>query len=215
MKLLLLGASGRTGKLVLKELLNKGYTVNCLVRKQPEQQLAGANYLIGSPDDKALMKNALDGCEAVISVLNISRASDFPWAKLRTPERFLSGVMNILIPLARDKNIKRIIACSAWGVLETKAHIPAWFRWLIDHSNIGAAYADHERQEKILQQSGLNWTIVRPAALINSRKSQRILESYRNEPQPKLTISRLSVARYLADALSNDSLIGKTPVISA
>jgi putative NADH-flavin reductase len=215
MTVFLLGATGRTGKLVLLEALNQGYTVNCVVRKQPTSTPPGVKFFIGNPADKNVLEQAIQGCNAIISVLNVSRNSDFPWSKLRTPERLLSEVMNNLIPLARQNNINRIIICSAWGVSETKADIPVWFRWLIDNSNIGSAYADHERQEKLLQQSNLSWTIVRPAALINTNKKQQVIQSYGNQPKPRLTISRLSVAEYLVDCVSNDTLVRKAPVISA
>jgi len=214
-KILLLGSTGRTGKLVLQEAINRGYTINCIIRKQLANPVNGVNYFIGNPTDKNILEQALPGCSAIINALNISRTSDFPWSKLRTPEALLSEVTGNLIPLADKHYVKRIVVCSAWGVAETKAHIPAWFRWLINNSNIGPVYADHERQEKLLQQSNLDWTIVRPAALINARKKQHVIESYHNQPKPRLTISRSSVAAYLVNAVSNDALIGKTPVISA
>ncbi|MEO0331023.1 MAG: hypothetical protein AAF223_04960, partial [Bacteroidota bacterium] len=46
-----------------------------------------------------------------------------------------------------------------WGVADSINDIPKWFRWFIDNSNIGVAYQDHERQEKILSKSSLDWTI--------------------------------------------------------
>lgn len=214
MKVLLLGATGRTGKLVLEEIVLAKHTAHCIVRKIPAQQFQGITFFKGSPDDAGVLQQAIQGCDAIISVLNISRTSDFPWAGLRTSKTFLSDVMQQLIQLAGKNKVERIIVCSAWGVSETRNHIPIWFRWLIDHSNIRVAYQDHERQEKLLQQSRLQWTIVRPAGLINSKKSQVILESYGNNPKPRLTISRLSVAKFMVSALSDNNLIGKAPVIS-
>ena len=62
--------------------------------------------------------------------------------------------------------------------------------------------------------SDLAWTIVRPTGLTNSKQQQRVLESYENHPKPKMTISRLSVAKYMVNALKDKSLIHKAPVIS-
>lgn len=214
MKILLLGATGRTGKLVLEEALSAKHTIHCIVRKLPIQQHSGVTYFQGSPDDDAVLQQAIQGCDAIISVLNISRTSDFPWAKLRTPKTFLSDVMTNIIPMAQENNIERIIICSAWGVSETRNHIPTWFKWFIDNSNVSVAYTDHERQENLLRQSELKWTIVRPAGLINTRRNQHVIESHGNHPIPRLTISRLTVARYMVDALLSDKLIGKAPVIS-
>lgn len=215
MKILVLGATGRTGKHVVEEALRKGHELNCLVRNphalSPKAQLT---IIEGTPENPSDLEKAIQGCDALISVLNVSRKSDFPWAPLRAPETFLSDVMKSVILQAEKYNLKRIIVCSAWGVSETKKDIPALFRWLMDSSNIGFAYRDHERQEELLIRSNLPWTIVRPVGLTNAKKNQEIMESFDNEPNPKLTISRASAAHYLVEALERENLILKKVVIS-
>ena len=216
MKILLLGGTGRTGKYIVDEVLQRGYELNCLVRDAQKINTARERLKVlqGSPEKLSDLEKAIKNCEAIINVLNISRNSDFPWAKLRTSPTFLSDVMKNVIELAEAHQVKRIIACSAWGAGETKKDIPAWFRWLIDKSNIGLTYRDHERQEKLLMSSHLLWTIIRPAGLTNSKKYQEIIESYNNKPKPRMTINRISLAKYVVDAITNESLIRKTPVIS-
>ena len=215
MKILLLGATGRTGKWVYQKSLERGYSIHCLARNSERiEKHDQATLLEGdasNPDDLA---TAIAGCNAVISVLNISRRSDFPWSALRTPKNFLSKTMGNLVPLAEKNKVNRIIICSAWGVSETVQDIPGWFKWLIQNSNIGVAYEDHNRQERIVSASALNWTIVRPVGLTNSSKEQSVLESFDNHPKPSLTISRKSVAGFLLDSLERDDLIKKKVVIS-
>ncbi|WP_276367925.1 NAD(P)H-binding protein [Chryseolinea sp. H1M3-3] len=216
MRILLLGATGRTGKYVLEEAIQKGYDLHCLVRNSQRITIRSKQLTIieGNPENLVDLEKAIQGCEAVISVLNVSRTSDFPWAKLRTPPTFMSQVVRNLIQLAATVTIKRIIVCSAWGASDTRKDLPALFRWLIDHSNIGYAYRDHELQEKLLKESSLAWTIVRPVGLTNSKKYQQVVESYDNKPRPGMTITRCTVARYLVDAIQNESLIHQAPVIS-
>jgi putative NADH-flavin reductase len=216
MKVLILGATGRTGKLILEESLNQGHEINCLVRKPEKikEKHKRLNLFEGSPERTSELKNAMQGCEGIISVLNISRKSDFPWSKLRTPPTFLSDVMKNIVSLAENNATKRLIVCSAWGVAETAKEIPFWFTWFIKNSNIGVAYDDHEKQENILKKSNLKWTIVRPTGLTNFKNEKKIIISYNNNPKPKLTISRKNVAKFMINALSNDELIGRTPVIS-
>jgi len=214
-KILILGATGRTGKWLLKLALEKGYSVHVLVRdKEKIQGVENLMVFEGSPADKMMLLKAAENCNAIISALNISRTSDFPWSKLRTPESFLSDVMRHIVQVSKEQQIKRIIVCSAWGVNETNSELPFWFRWTIAHSNIGAAYTDHERQEKILIKSDLNWTVVRPVGLIHG-KSKKVRVSYNHIPKPKLTISRKSVASFMINALDDDNLIGKIPTISS
>lgn len=215
MKILLLGATGRTGKLVLESAVKKGFKVNCLVRNLEKVAPADSvSVFEGDVRNEEHLRNAMADCKYVISVLNISRHSDFPWSPLRTPETLLSGTMKQLIEIGKEKNIEKIVICSAWGVAETNKDLPFWFRWLIAHSNIGKAYKDHEEQEEILKNSDLNYTIVRPTALINSMKKQFIKESFNNHPKPALMVSRKAVANYLTDSLKNESLNKKTVVIS-
>ena len=216
MKILLLGATGRTGKLVVDEALQRGHELNCLVRDPQKIKSVHERLKVfqGSPEKKSDLEASIKNCEAIINVLNVSRNSDFPWSKLRTPPMFLSEVMKNVIELAENHNVKRIVVCSAWGAAETKNDLPAWFRWLIDNSNIGYTYRDHERQEKLIMKSNLSWTIVRPVGLTNFKKYQEIVESFNNKPKPRMTVNRISLAKYLVEAISNESLVYKTPVIS-
>ena len=215
MKLLLLGATGRTGKLVLTNALKKGYEVNCLVRNAFRlKQQKGVSVIEGDVNNISDIQKAIQDCKAVINVLNISRTSDFPWARLRTPETFLSDVMSLVIKAAYMENVNRIVTCSAWGTSETIGDIPIWFRWLINSSNIGITYRDHERQENMLLETDLNWTIVRPVGLINSTKKEQVKETFGKAPKPSLIISRLTVAEYLVNSLNRNDLIRKKVVIS-
>ncbi|MEM8510162.1 MAG: NAD(P)H-binding protein [Bacteroidota bacterium] len=215
MKILLLGATGRTGKLVLEKALEKGHHVNCLSRNsQRIKQRSGLTIFEGNPNTTTDLEKAISGCDAVISVLNISRKSDFPWSKLRTPKTYLSDVMQVLVPLMENEKISRISVCSAWGVSDSGNDIPKWFKWLIENSNIGIAYQDHQRQENRLTESNLEWTIVRPVGLTNANRKEKIRESLKNKPKPRLLISRKSVAVYLLESLNRTDLARKKIVIS-
>lgn len=215
MTILLLGATGRTGKWLLAHLLEQGYTVHVLVRDKSrlESDSPLLHIFEGVPTDEKAMRSALQGCDAVISALNISRHSDFPWSKLRTPLYLLSDTMKLLLSLCEELSVTRIIIISAWGVAETRAHIPGWFRWFIDNSNIGPAYADHERQEKLLMQSAITWTSVRPVGLTNSTKEKPVRTSSNNHPKPSLTISRKALAGFIVDELEKKAFLQQAVVV--
>nr|WP_295927591.1 NAD(P)-binding oxidoreductase [uncultured Dyadobacter sp.] len=206
MKILLLGATGRTGRLILDALLNDQYSVRILVRQKSRVNCRSDNLEIitGDTTQVADLMEAATGCQAIISALNISRTSDFPWSKLRTPVTFVSDTMSAILRTAGPLSIDRIIVCSAWGVHETRMDIPGWFRWLIDHSNIGPAYSDHENQESILVNSGLNYTIVRPVALIDLHMKIPTIVTIGNQPRPNMIISRKAVARFIVDQISDE-----------
>lgn len=216
MRVLILGATGRTGKHLLSEALKNGHIVHVLVRdKSKIHRSEQLTIFEGLPTDRTALKNAMTGCEAILSALNISRTSDFPWAKLRTPKTFLSDTIKLVAEIAEEEKIKRIVVCSAWGVNETKKDIPWWFRWFIDNSNIGVAYQDHELQESILQKTALNYTLIRPVGLTNFDKQENIRVTINNYPKPKLIISRKSVAGFMLKVLDEDLFTKQTVTISA
>ncbi len=209
-----MGATGRTGRLIVKSALGNGYEVNCLARNShriPKNERI--SVFEGSPINSRDLSTAMEGCNHVINALNISRKTDFPWSRLKTPPTLLSDTMKTLIPLAEEHGIKRVVICSAWGVNDTRKDIPGWFRWFIDNSNIGAAYRDHARQENLLVDSPLDWTIVQPAGLTNSKKPD-VRESMNNIPKPSMLISRQSVAGFMVTSLKRDDLRRKKVVIS-
>jgi len=216
MKVLILGATGRTGKHLLANALKAGYQVNVLVRDKNKVKINHPQLTIfeGNTLDKELLAKALQDCTYLVSALNISRTSDFPWAKLRTPENFLSSTLQRIIELADEKVLKQLVIITAWGVHETLNHIPFWFKWMIQKSNIGIAYKDHEIQEDLLKKSGLNFTVVRPVVLTNAKTIGIVKVSYNNQPKPSLTISRKRLAQFIISILGNKEYFNQLPTLS-
>lgn len=216
MQILILGTTGRTGRLLLNEAIKRGHKVNVLIshigKLTANPKLVTA--FEGTPLNPDILASAMHGCDAVLSTLNISRVSDFPWAKLRTSVDFLSLSMKNIVEVAKKQHVSRIIITTAWGVAETNKDIPFWFRWLIRFSNIRYPYRDHERQEELLKNTDLNWTIVRPAGLTDEKKIKEVRVSLNNSPKPRLMISRLNTARFMLDVLENDLYNRQFPVIS-
>lgn len=217
MRILILGATGRTGRLLLSQALKRGYEVQVLVRDRQKIRIADPKLQVmeGHPADKACLAKAIQGCEAVLSTLNISRHNDFPWSGIRSPLNLLSDVMASIIKLAEAHAIRRVIFTSAWGVGETEKDIPKWFRWLIRNSNIRYPYQDLFRTEQVVKNSQLDWTAVRPAVLTNFKRISACKVSIDNDPLPGLFISRASVASFMLDVLEKGMYIREAPVISA
>ena len=216
MHVLILGATGRTGRILLTEALRRGHRVTVLVSHKGALKTDPTLVEVyeGTPLNKFTLADAMRGCDAVLSTLNISRVSDFPWARLRTSKDFLSSSMKHIIGAVREHHINRVIILSAWGVAETKKDIPFWFRWLIDNSNIRYPYRGHEQQEQLLKASGLNWTIIRPAGLTDSEKDKDITVTLNNTPKPSIMISRRNVALFMLDVLEKNLYNRQCPVIS-
>jgi len=93
MRVLLLGGTGRTGKLVLNLAIDNRFKVHCVARNPAALKSHKLLTIFeGSPEDSELLQSAAVGCDAIISVLNISRKSDFPWSPLRQTNCCLFGL---------------------------------------------------------------------------------------------------------------------------
>jgi uncharacterized protein YbjT (DUF2867 family) len=215
MRILILGATGRTGKILLNQALERGYKVNILVRDVRKLTLGNPNLLVFETKlfKEAEIAEAMQGCNAVISTLNISRINDFPWSPLRTPIDFLSRTLGKVVKVCRNQGVKRLVFTSAWGVGNSRQHVPAWFRWFVDNSNIGPAYADHAIQEEIATNSGLDWTAVRPVGLINSNTLKPAKVSFNNQPKPGLILSRKSLTSFILRIVESGEFIGESPTV--
>ncbi len=216
MKILILGATGRTGRLIVEEAIKQGHVLNVLVRdihKIPFDSKS-INVFQGTPARREDLAAAMQGCDLLISALSIARASDAPWSKLITPENFISESVKNIIAEAGQQNIQRLISISAWGVGDTNKDIPFWLRWLIKHTNLRPVYAEHESQEKLLAASSLQWTAVRPVALNDAKKIKTLKISFNNLPKPSLYISRHSVAKFIVDIIKSNGYVCKSPTIS-
>lgn len=168
----------------------------------------------GTPARRTDLAAAMQGCDVIISALGIARASDAPWSKLISPQNFISESIKNVIAEADQQNLKRLITISAWGAGETKKEIPFWLRWLINYTNLAPVYAEHESQEKLLANSNLNWTAVRPVALNDSKKIKTLKVSFNNLPKPGLFISRQGVAKFTVDIVKSEGYHMKSPTIS-
>ncbi|MDB4972887.1 MAG: hypothetical protein JWN48_1228 [Myxococcaceae bacterium] len=213
-RILILGATGRTGKHALAYALTRELEVTCLVRDAskvaPHSKL---RVVEGTPEKLADLERAIDGCHAIVSFLNNNRTSDSPWAAQVSPPHFLAGVASNCVAVMQARNMRRIVVLTAQGVGSSRADAPWFFRPLIDRSNLKIAFDDHAAAEAILEASELDWTAVRPVIFFGT-KVKRTTISYDRVPRPGLFISRAQVAVFMIDCLQHPEFYGKAPTAS-
>jgi putative NADH-flavin reductase len=200
MNILILGATGRTGKLVAQMAAGSNHHVTAIVRNKSRFTMKNVTCIEGSPTDANLLGKVLKGMDAVVVSLNVNRTSDNPFAKVVSPLTLISDSVRALITAMEQNGVRRIITVSASGVGDSWMDMPLIARLLIRNSNIMRAYEDHDRQEKLLPGSTLDWTVVRPVMLNNKDN-----ETYR-VPGGKPNgggISRKAVAKFILDALES------------
>ena len=215
-RILLLGATGRTGSLALEYALSQGLEVTALVRCSAAITASSDKLTVveGSPLNAGDIANAIAGCEAVVSALNNNRTSDNPWARRLSPSLFMTNSIRNCLATMKEQGMRRIVVLSSIGVNESFDDAVFFMRWLIRNTNLQYTFQDHDAQESELRRSALDWTAVRAAGLNNGKRLKSLVVSYYNEPKPAMMISRLHTARYLIDCLNDQSTFRKTPVIS-
>ena len=215
MKIFLLGGSRGLGKQILLQLLGNNYEVNCLVRNPNKLKINHKNLNLYKGDSTEIedLRLAIKNSDYIINSLNVMRRNIIPWSRLSNSKTTISDSIKNIIELTQQKQIKHLVSVSAWGAGDSIKEIPMWFKYLIKFSNIKYPYKDHDRQEEIIKNSNLNWTIIRPAALINFL-DHPVKESFSNKHKVNLIISRKSLSKYIVNILGNKDYFNKTITVS-
>ena len=122
--------------------------------------------------------------------------------------------MKNIVNAMKEKGIKRVITVSAWGVGDSYKEVNWMFRFLINKTNVGVAYKGHEDQERILRNSSLNWTAVRPVGLNNDTKHHPTRISQNGSKKLRMMISRQNVAKFMLEILDDEKYYQTNPSIS-
>jgi putative NADH-flavin reductase len=161
-RLLVLGASGATGRLFVSAALAHGHAVTALVRDPARLPLTHERLRVvtGSALDAAQLEPAMAEQDAVVSALGTR-------ARGGRVEIYSASTHVALEAMARC-GVRRIVVLSAAGVpgLESAA-VPPFFRRVVIPLLARAEYADMARMEALLAQSDAEWTALRPLWLRN------------------------------------------------
>jgi putative NADH-flavin reductase len=214
MKILVLGISGRTGKLVATEALKRGYKVAGIARNPESLGIEGAEIMKGTPVDYDTVRKAIEGCDAVVSVLNTFNQSDGLFRKINAPLDVMTVSMKNLVRAMNEIRIRRVVVMTALGVGDSAKEVSAFFRFIIRISNIKYAYIDHDGQEKALEESQLDWTVVRPVMLNDKSENISVLHNLKGVGKLKPAISRNAVANFMLDCIEKGLFINQKPGIS-
>ena len=216
LRILLLGSTKGLGKEILKEALSLGFEINCLVRNAKKFPIEQNNIRVfeGDATSSIDLENAVQDSKIIISTLNVMRKNLFPWSNITNDKNTISKSSKNIIEISKRKKVKHLISVSAWGVNESLDHIPIWFKLLIKNSNLKYPYIDHGKSEKLLVNSNLNWTILRPSALVNFFNNHQVKESISLKNKPSLIISRKSLAKFIINIVDKKNYYNKIVTVS-
>lgn len=197
MRVIVFGATGKTGQHVLRAGLGEGHEVTAFGRSIDRIDIddPGLKTYRGDVFDADSVKAALAGQDAVIVCLGSTGLRD---------KTTLSVGTKAVIETMVAENVPRLVVMSAAGVGESWKQIP-WSSRLLFRTLLRNVFADHEAQEAIVEQSPLHWTIVRPAVLKDSPATGSYTAT---NTGPITKITRADVAAALVDRLTDQTSSG-------
>lgn len=149
MKLLVLGATGKTGQLVLAAARRAGHEVTVLVRNPARlPSTDGLTVLTGDASSAADVTRASAGVDAVISVVG---------GGYSTTTQVASGVAKALVAAAP----KKVVVLSAFGAGPSRAKCST-LQKIAFGTVMNRVYDDKGIGDRLLRETALDWTIVQP-----------------------------------------------------
>jgi uncharacterized protein YbjT (DUF2867 family) len=214
MKILVLGATGRTGKHIIEEALKKGHKIVAVARDPDKLRNYDISVIKGTPYDYEIIEKALEGCDAVINTLNVSRKSDSPWSSLSAPKDLISKSALNAIKAMQKTGTRRFVALSTIGAGRSWNTSPAILKFIVSISNLKHAFADHGRQEEILENSSVDYTICRAPMLSNDINTSGAEATHETDPPKSPKLSRNSAAEFFIRIIENKELLRQTVSLS-
>ncbi|MFY8149628.1 MAG: SDR family oxidoreductase [Prochlorococcaceae cyanobacterium] len=198
------GASGKTGWRVVQEALRRGWQVRALVRSGSvlPPGLEGAKVVRLELAEGQALEQALQGCDALVIATGARPSVD-----LLGPLKVDALALRPQIAACRAAGVKRVVLVSSL----------CSGRWLHPLNLFGLILVWKRLGESWLEQSGLEWTVVRPGGL---KESEENLEAegicYSGPDQQESdSIPRRLVARVCLEAIETPEAIGKIVEITS
>ncbi len=207
MKILIFGASGRTGHELVSQALEQGHEVYAFVRNPEKLNVKHfkLHAIQGDVVNEREVENAVAGKEAVISALGAT-------SPFKYDQTVVDGLENIIRAMEMHQ-VKRLVYMSAINVGDSISHAGLLIRCLAPLL-LRSETKGHEARERIIRNSKVDWTLVRAAGLNNGK----LTNQYRSgiDVYAKgiaAAISRADVASFMIKQLTDSSYIRKAPLV--
>jgi putative NADH-flavin reductase len=203
----IIGASHGIGLETLRLALERGHVVRALARSADGIPVRHANLekIAGSALSEPDVDRAVAGADAVITVLGTPPTL--------SPVHLFSDTARTVIRSMANNKVDRLIAVTGIGAGDSKGVGGLLYAQLLQPIFLGTIYEDKDREEAIIRESGLAWTIVRPGFLTRfpARGGYRVL----TEPDEWEGgfITRADVADFLVKQIDDKAHVHETPLL--
>ncbi len=205
MKVLVVGAAGKTGRAVVEQAVAAGHEVTAFVRKADEYDGSNVRIVEGDATNRADVDTAIRGQDAVIDTIG----GKTPY-KETTLE---SSAANTIIASMQQNGVRRLVVTSMLGVGDGEANATIYERLLVS-TFLRGADKDKSAMESAIESSGLDWVILRPAILTDdpAKGNVRVLHVETGEKAYKIT--RADLASFMIAQLSKNDYLHQAVTIA-
>ena len=210
MKLLVIGAAGKTGKLIVERAVAAGHHVSALTHvhedgnPKEESFAPGVDVIHGDARNPSRLDQVMAGQDAVIDA--IGGTTPFLDTDLETSSA------KVVIDVMKRNNVKRLIVISVMGAGDSKEHAGFFYEHLLIPTFLRGAIKDKESMEAAIEQSGLDFLIVRPPMLSDSDAKGQVHIVTGEEKATGIT--RADLAQFLVDNLESTQYLGQAVTIT-
>jgi putative NADH-flavin reductase len=190
------------------QALEAGHQVRALARSaaaigfsDPKLEKVRGDALISKD-----IEEALNGINVVIQTLGVSLGDLFRRVRL------FSDATRVLVSAMESAAVKRLICVTGFGAGDSHESISC-LQLLPFRLVFGRAYDDKGVQERLIKNSSLDWTIVRPGVLTSGRQTGRYKILDKPSQWRHGMISRSDVAEFLVRQIEERTYVHKAPVL--
>lgn len=193
---LVAGATGRTGRHVVTELLEKGHKVRVLTRSEASAREAfgdAVQVVEGDVRDPESLVPAVEGVRYIVSAIGSSGRADPD----NSPEAVdYRGVKNMVEVAKEAGTVEHFVLVSSMGITQPTHPLNRFANNILLWKGLG---------ENALRFSGLNYTIVRPGGLVDTPGGEAGIRVGQGDTLPQGSIPRADVAKVCVAALGNSA----------
>ncbi len=197
---LVAGATGGTGKEVVKQAVAKGYKVRVLVRDEAKARADfgdSVTYVVGNVREPATLPAAVKGARYVVSALGSNSQRD-PQNK---PEAVDYEGVKALVGASKNAGVKQFVLVSSMGATDKENRLNKMFDRILEWKLKG---------EDAVRASGVPYTVVRPGGLRDTPGGVKGIKSFQGDPKINGQIPRADVAAVCVAALGNKAAANRT-----
>ncbi|MBI5086254.1 MAG: SDR family oxidoreductase [Acidobacteria bacterium] len=209
-RILIVGATGGTGRALVAQALDRDFNVTALVRNPARLDIVHPRLTVirGDVMDAAVVNVAVRGQDAVVCVLGHKR--------FFYPTRILSEGTRNLLRAMEANGVRRLVCQTSLGIGSSAGRMGVYYTLFVVPVILPFYFWDKTRQERLISASRTEWVVVRPAALSNGAP----LGTCRHGGEVGgfvLTpgVARADVARFMLDQLSGNDHLGSAVGVSS